>query len=1118
MELGRESSATVGFPLVSIEPPDIRFLDWIVIACRPCVKSLWLGTPVFVGDYLAAAEVGGSHAMTGESLIDRLKPRVHMMNHSYKTIWNEQTNTYVAVGENVSGRGKRSGSVMIAVTGLVFAVACGWSEMASAGYVIDGNSLISAPNGSGITCARPGSTGSWTCQIPSENGGVAIISGIQETELNNPLPAAEAWKAQSLAASAIAVGNHKTKATGKNSIAIGLEAEAKGEGNISIGTGAGKSSQGDKNIAIGNASSQENASRTIVIGEQAKAKTSDVIALGYQAKGEGKRGIAIGYKTVAQHDDGVAVGARAEASSGAIAIGSSDETQEATIAGSNAAIAIGQRTRALGISTTAIGTGAYAFGVGSTVVGNAAGGGTEGKYNTIMGYTAGSSMQGDDNVAVGRNSLTNAQVPKGAGENTALGVNAGGHITGASNAMAGAYAGQLSIGDYNSLLGYEAGQGMEGSNNVAIGLQAGKKSKVKDSVAIGARAQALFDGSVALGESSRTDKAVATKSVVINGKHYDFSGTNPQSTVSVGAEGKERTITRVAAGRVSDSSTDVVNGSQLHATNQALETLGGATLTFKGDTGSTERKLGESLLVAGDANITTVVDSSGVKVALKEDLIGLNSVSAKSVNIGGGSLIANASGVVFGAGKTINMSNNQITNVAAGSDDTHAVNLSQLKGVADIANLGWGLSTNGGAAENVAPGGTVDFSSSDDNIVLTQAGTEIDLKLNEDLTGLNSVASKSINIGNGMFTANEIGVWVKNGATINMGGNKVTNVAAGSEDMDAVNYGQLKNVSNNVDSLSDRAVKYDQNADGSVNKGQVTMEGDTSTDGGRTGGTKFNNVARGDISENSTDAVNGSQLHEMGDSIAKGMGGNSTFVDGKLVTALDVGGNTYNSVNDALGGLDGRIGEVAAEASKGWNIQANGDSSSQVALGDTVQFLDGENIAITRQGTEVTIGMAKDIKVESVTAKTVIASSVETKEVRIENGPVIDQNGIDMRDKAISNVADGKAAQDAVNVRQLNQVAGGLQGQVNDLRSDLHRQKNELRAGVAAAMATASLPQAYLPGKTMMAMSGATWNGETGMAIGFSGISDSGHWVYKLSGNASSRGDYGGGVGIGYQW
>uniref|UniRef100_UPI00333E1F87 YadA family autotransporter adhesin n=1 Tax=Paracandidimonas soli TaxID=1917182 RepID=UPI00333E1F87 len=198
----------------------------------------------------------------------------------------------------------------------------------------------------------------------------------------------------------------------------------------------------------------------------------------------------------------------------------------------------------------------------------------------------------------------------------------------------------------------------------------------------------------------------------------------------------------------------------------------------------------------------------------------------------------------------------------------------------------------------------------------------------------------------------------------------------------------------------------------------------------------------------------------------------------------------------------------------------SGGDSTPIHNGNTVGFTGDDNIIVSKtersngEGADINIALAKDITVDSITAIDVKADRIEIS----NGGPVIDQNGINMNDKRITNVAPGVDATDAVNVGQLQQATGNLQNQVNNLRNDLRRQDKKLSGGVAAAMATASLPQAYLPGKNMMAIAGGTWNGETGMAIGFSGISDNGHWVYKLTGNATSRGDYGGGVGIGYQW
>ncbi|HDZ6747485.1 TPA: YadA-like family protein, partial [Mannheimia haemolytica] len=104
----------------------------------------------------------------------------------------------------------------------------------------------------------------------------------------------------------------------------------------------------------------------------------------------------------------------------------------------------------------------------------------------------------------------------------------------------------------------------------------------------------------------------------------------------------------------------------------------------------------------------------------------------------------------------------------------------------------------------------------------------------------------------------------------------------------------------------------------------------------------------------------------------------------------------------------------------------------------------------------------------------------------------------------------GEADTDAVNV-------GQLKGAVNHLNNKIHRNNREARAGIAGSNA-AALPQVYIPGKSMVAAAGGTFKGENALAVGYSRSSDNGKLILKLQGNANSRGDFGGGVGVGYQW
>ena len=585
---------------------------------------------------------------------------------------------------------------------------------------------------------------------------------------------------------------------------------------------------------------------------------------------------------------------------------------------------------------------------------------------------------------------------------------------------------------------------------------------------------------------------------------------NPNTQVNMGGN----KVTNVGAGTVSNTSTDAINGSQLYA-------VANSPITFAGNTGSVERKLGETQVIRGSlatadaassANIRTQVNAAG-----QMEILLASNLTADSLTINNGGPVLNNTG--------INMGGKKITNVAAGTAGTDAVNLNQLNAVGDVANLGWNLSANGANSGKVAPGATVDLANTDGNIDIDKVGNQVTFNLAKDIevdsvtAGNTAMNSNGVTIKGG--TAGDIlltntgltagTVIVSSTTGINAGGFQITNVKAGVAPTDAVNVSQLTGVQQDLNNLGDRAVKYDGNVGDPKNK--ITLEGNVSTDGGRTGGTTVTNVARGDISAGSTDAVNGSQIHDMGNSIAQGMGGNSSFVDGKLVTELAVGGNTYGNVNDALNGVQTNIDNVSNVANMGWNVQTNGDTASKVAPGGNVQFINGDNVQITRDGTNITVGVSKDIKVETVTANTVTAN-----EVAIVDGPKINKDGIDMRDKQITNLAEGRQDGDAVNMAQINRLAGGMAGQINRLDNKIDRVDNRASAGVAAALATAGLPQAYLPGKSMFSLGGGTWRGESGYAMGLSTVSDNGKWLVKGSASGSSRGDYGGSVGVGYQW
>ncbi|AFK64612.1 YadA-like C-terminal domain-containing protein 2 (plasmid) [Advenella kashmirensis WT001] len=235
------------------------------------------------------------------------------------------------------------------------------------------------------------------------------------------------------------------------------------------------------------------------------------------------------------------------------------------------------------------------------------------------------------------------------------------------------------------------------------------------------------------------------------------------------------------------------------------------------------------------------------------------------------------------------------------------------------------------------------------------------------------------------------------------------------------------------------------------------------------------------------------------------------------VTANGFDANGNKIVNVAAGTADtdavnvSQLNAVNSVANAGWNVQTNGDAITNVTPGATVQFLDGQNIELTRDGTNITVATTPDLTADSLT---------------INDGPVINNEGITMNagdtlnmgGNKITNVAAGTNGTDAVNVEQVKQLESNMNNQIAGVKNDVRKLDDRLSGGVAAAMATATLPQAYLPGKSMFSVGGATWRGQSGVAVGLSTISDNGKWVLKGSANSSSRGDFGAAVGVGYQW
>ncbi|TDQ59750.1 trimeric autotransporter adhesin [Mesocricetibacter intestinalis] len=408
----------------------------------------------------------------------------------------------------------------------------------------------------------------------------------------------------------------------------------------------------------------------------------------------------------------------------------------------------------------------------------------------------------------------------------------------------------------------------------------------------------------------------------------------------------------------------------------------------------------------------------------------------------------------------------QITNVAAGAADTDAVNVAQLK------RLGEALTNNTNG------------------------------KMSAFTVGAGQAAGITVNNENPRFDivgADNIKTEVK-GNTVEVGlADKVTLTDNGSI--------QIGNTT--VDN-SGITIKPSQEGGKEVSLTNTGLNN---------GGNKIVNVADGDISENSTDAVNGSQLHATNErvtNVENKIKDISTDVTNNISSINNEVNNVKNEVNNVKGDVNNvknEVNNVKNEVAKGWNIEATEDGGkvingqkANVKMGDTVNIKAGKNIEITQDGNSLKVSAAANQSFSNI--------QVDSIQIGGNNGPTISSNqegNIVINNKRITNVQDGKAPNDVATVGQVSRVE-------NKLSRNIHKVDKNARAGIAGANAAAALPQVRGNGKSMMATAVGTFRGQSAIAVGYSTASDNGKVILKLQGNMNSQGDVGAGAGVGYEW
>ena len=408
---------------------------------------------------------------------------------------------------------------------------------------------------------------------------------------------------------------------------------------------------------------------------------------------------------------------------------------------------------------------------------------------------------------------------------------------------------------------------------------------------------------------------------------------------------------------------------------------------------------------------------------------------------------------------------------------------------------------------------------------------------------------------------------------VNAGGNKVTNVADGAVDeksKDAINGSQLYNAVATTNLTPNSTGKIDAPVDGAKLVNATTVANAINSSG-------WNVTVNKDGGEAVTVNKDGSEVE--GGTVQKVSPGNTvTYIAGQNikikqdgmnftisttndlkagnVTATTVNTTTINlgeganstpitvvSGKDAAPNLDGKTpnrmnfgGETIATLSDGLKFGANvGDvygaklnSQINVKGADSntnwSEFDGGDNVMtnIDKSG-NVRVGIKKNLKVESVTANKFTAGDtvIDSNGVTIKNGPSMTKNGIDAGNKQITNVAPGRIAADstdAVNGSQLHEVKADMNNKINKLNGQVNKLGKRVNAGTASALAASQLPQAYIPGKSMVSVAAGNYQGQNAVALGMSRISDNGKIIIRLAGTSDTQGKVGVAVGAGYHW